>query len=129
MKFVSTEEAPAAIGPYSQAIVANGMIYTSGQIPMNEKGVVEATDIVNQTHQVMKNLFYVLEAAGAHFNDVIKTTIFLTDMDDFAKVNEVYSHYFGHHKPARSTVAVQTLPKNVLIEIECIALANTDYPI
>jgi 2-iminobutanoate/2-iminopropanoate deaminase len=129
MKFVSTKEAPAAIGPYSQAIVANGMIYTSGQIPMNEKGVVEATDIVNQTHQVMKNLFYVLEAAGAHFNDVIKTTIFLTDMDDFAKVNEVYSHYFGHHKPARSTVAVQTLPKNVLIEIECIALANTDYPI
>jgi len=129
MKFISTKEAPAAIGPYSQAVVANGMIYTSGQIPMNEKGVIEATDVVNQAHQVMKNLFYVLEAAGAHFNDVIKTTIFLTDMDDFEKVNEVYSHYFGHHKPARSTVAVQTLPKNVLIEIECIAVANTDYPI
>jgi len=129
MKFISTKEAPAAIGPYSQAVVANGMIYTSGQIPMNEKGVIEATDVVNQAHQVMKNLFYVLEAAGAHFNDVIKTTIFLTDMDDFEKVNEVYSHYFGHHKPARSTVAVQTLPKNVLIEIECVALANTDYPI
>jgi len=129
MKFISTKEAPAAIGPYSQAVVANGMIYTSGQIPMNEKGVIEATDVVNQAHQVMKNLFYVLEAAGAHFNDVIKTTIFLTDMDDFEKVNEVYSHYFGHHKPARSTVAVQTLPKNVFIEIECIALANTDYPI
>jgi 2-iminobutanoate/2-iminopropanoate deaminase len=129
MKFVSTNEAPAAIGPYSQAVVANGMIYTSGQIPMNEKGVIEATDVVNQAHQVMKNLFYVLEAAGAHFNDVVKTTIFLTDMDDFEKVNEVYSHYFGRHKPARSTVAVQTLPKNVLIEIECIALANTNYPI
>jgi len=129
MKFISTKEAPAAIGPYSQAVVANGFIYTSGQIPMNEKGVIEATDVVNQAHQVMKNLFYVLEASNAHFNDVIKTTIFLTDMDDFAKVNEVYSHYFGHHKPARSTIAVQTLPKNVLIEIECIAIANADYPI
>jgi len=129
MKFISTKEAPAAIGPYSQAIVANGMIYTSGQIPMNEKGVIEATDVVNQAHQVMKNLFYVLEAAGAHFNDVVKTTIFLTDMNDFDKVNEVYSHYFGHHKPARSTVAVKTLPKNVFIEIECMALANTDYSI
>jgi len=129
MKFISTKEAPAAIGPYSQAVVANGFIYTSGQIPMNEKGVIEATDVVNQAHQVLKNLFYVLEASNAHFNDVIKTTIFLTDMDDFAKVNEVYSHYFGHHKPARSTVAVQTLPKNVLIEIECIAIANADYPI
>jgi len=129
MKFISTKEAPAAIGPYSQAVVANGMIYTSGQIPMNEKGVVEATDVVNQAHQVMKNLFYVLEAANAHFNDVVKTTIFLTNMDDFDKVNEVYSHYFGHHKPARSTVAVKTLPKNVLIEIECMAIANADYPI
>jgi len=127
MKFISTKAAPAAIGPYSQAVVANGMIYTSGQIPMNEKGIIEATDVVNQAHQVLKNLFYVLEAAGAHFNDVVKTTIFLTDMDDFEKVNEVYSHYFGHHKPARSTIAVRTLPKNVLIEIECIALANTDY--
>ena len=127
MKFISTKEAPAAIGPYSQAIVANGMIYTSGQIPMNEKGVIEATDVVNQAHQVLKNLFYVLEAANAHFNDVVKTTIFLTDMDDFDKVNEVYSHYFGHHKPARSTIAVKTLPKNVLIEIECVAVANTDY--
>jgi len=129
MKFVSTKEAPAAIGPYSQAVVANGMIYTSGQIGMDETGKVVADDVVNQTHQVMKNLFYVLESAGAHFNDVIKTTIFLTDMDDFAKVNEVYSHYFAHHKPARSTVAVSTLPKNVKIEIECIALANTDFHI
>ena len=129
MKFISTTEAPPAIGPYSQAVVANGLIYTSGQIPMNEKGIVVATDVVNQAHQVMKNLFYVLEAAGAHFNDVIKTTIFLTDMNDFDKVNEVYSHYFAHHKPARSTIAVKTLPKNVLIEIECIALANTDYSI
>jgi len=129
MKFVSTTEAPAAIGPYSQAIVANGLIYTSGQIPMDEKGVIVANDVVNQAHQVLKNLFYVLEAAGAHFNDVIKTTIYLTNMDDFEEVNKVYSHYFGLHKPARSTVAVKTLPKNVLIEIDCIALANTDYHI
>ena len=127
MKFISTKEAPPAIGPYSQAVVANGVIYTSGQIPMNEKGELVATDVVNQAHQVLKNLFYVLESAGGHFNDVVKTTIYLTDMDDFEKVNEVYSHYFGLHKPARSTVAVKTLPKNVLIEIDCIALANADY--
>jgi 2-iminobutanoate/2-iminopropanoate deaminase len=127
MRFVETKEAPAAIGPYSQAIVANGIVYTSGQIPMDEKGVIVADDIINQTHQVMKNLFYVLEASGAHFNDVIKTTVFLADMDDFLKMNEVYSHYFGHHKPARSTVAVKTLPRGVLIEIECIALANADF--
>ena len=129
MKFISTDKAPAAIGPYSQAVVVNGMIYTSGQIGMDEKGIVVADDVVNQAHQVMKNLFYVLEAAGAHFNDVIKTTIFLADMDDFAKVNEVYAHYFGHHKPVRSTVAVKTLPKEVLIEIDCIALANTEFHI
>jgi len=127
MKFISTKKAPSAIGPYSQAVVAHGMIYTSGQIAMDETGTVIAEDITNQTHQVMKNLFYVLEEANAHFNDVIKTTIFLADMDDFAQVNEVYAHYFGHHKPARSTVAVKTLPKNALIEIECIALANTGY--
>ncbi|MCK5855100.1 MAG: RidA family protein [Sulfurovaceae bacterium] len=127
MKFISTKEAPPAIGPYSQAVVVNGMIYTSGQIPMNEKGEIVADDVVNQAHQVLKNLFYVLESAGGHLNDVVKTTIYLTDMDDFEKVNEVYSHYFGHHKPARSTIAVKTLPKNVRIEIECIALANTDY--
>jgi len=129
MRFVSTNNAPAAIGPYSQAVVVNGMIYTSGQIGMDEKGVIVADDVVNQTHQVMKNLFYVLEAAGVHFNDVIKTTIYLTNMDDFAKVNEVYAHYFGHHKPVRSTVAVKTLPRNVLVEIDCMALANTDFHI
>ena len=129
MKFISTKEAPSAIGPYSQAVVVNGMIYTSGQIPLNEKGEIVADDIVNQAHQVLKNLFYVLEAAGGHLNDVVKTTIYLTNMDDFEKVNEVYSHYFGHHKPARSTIAVKTLPKNVRIEIECIALANTDYSV
>ncbi|HHD81902.1 MAG TPA: RidA family protein [Campylobacterales bacterium] len=127
MKLISTDKAPAAIGPYSQAVVVNGMVYTSGQIGMDETGKVVADDVVNQAHQVMKNLFYVLEEAGAHFNDVIKTTIFLADMDDFEKVNEVYAHYFGHHKPVRSTVAVKTLPKKVLIEIDCIAVANTEY--
>jgi len=129
MRFISTEKAPAAIGPYSQAVVVNGILYTSGQIAMDEKGAIVADDVVNQTHQVMKNLFYVLEAAGVHFNDVIKTTIYLTDMDDFAKVNEVYAHYFGRHKPVRSTVAVKTLPKNVLVEIDCMALANTEFHI
>ncbi|MDQ1326254.1 MAG: 2-iminobutanoate/2-iminopropanoate deaminase [Campylobacterota bacterium] len=127
MKFIATKEAPEAIGPYSQAIEANGFIYTSGQIALTEKGVMAGDDVENQAHQVMKNLFYVLEAAGAHFNDVIKTTIFLVDMNDFDKVNKIYAHYFGLHKPARSTVAVKTLPKNALIEIECIALANADY--
>jgi len=128
MKFISTNQAPEAIGPYSQAVVANGMIYTSGQIAMDETGKIVAEDIVNQTHQVLKNLFYVLEASNAHFNDVVKTTVYLADMDDFLKMNEVYAHYFGTHKPVRSTIAVKTLPKNVLVEIDCMALANTSYP-
>ncbi len=127
MKYISTEEAPAAIGPYSQAIEANGFIYTSGQISLMPDGTMETRGVEHQTHQVMKNLFYVLEAAGAHFNDVIKTTIYLADMNDFDVVNKVYAHYFGTHKPARSTIAVKTLPKNALVEIECIALANANY--
>ncbi len=127
MKFISTKEAPQAIGPYSQAIEANGFIYTSGQIALKSDGSMETRDVEHQTHQVMKNLFYVLEASGAHFNDVIKTTIYLADMDDFNTVNNVYAHYFGSHKPARSTIAVKTLPKNALVEIECIALAGADY--
>jgi 2-iminobutanoate/2-iminopropanoate deaminase len=127
MKFIATKEAPQAIGPYSQAIEANGFIYTSGQIALMPDGSMETRDVEHQTHQVMKNLFYVLEAAGAHFNDVIKTTIYLSDMDDFNTVNNVYAHYFGTHKPARSTIAVKTLPKNALVEIECIALSGADY--
>jgi len=125
MKFISTKEAPQAIGPYSQAVEVNGMIYTSGQIALTAEGIMEAQDVENQTHQVMKNLFYVLEKAGAEFSDVIKTTIFLADMNDFEKVNAIYAHYFGEHKPVRSTVAVKTLPKNALVEIDCIALAGT----
>lgn len=127
MKFIATKEAPQAIGPYSQAVEVNGMIYTSGQIALSPEGIMSQEDVEGQTHQVMKNLFYVLEAGGAHFNDVIKTTIFLADMGDFDKVNKIYAHYFGDHKPVRSTVAVKTLPKNALVEIDCIALAGTDY--
>jgi len=129
MKFISTKEAPEAIGPYSQAVVVNGFVYTSGQIGLLPNGELVSDDVENQTHQVMKNLFYVLEAANAHFNDVVKTTIFLEDMRDFDKVNAIYAHYFGIHKPVRSTVAVRSLPKNVKIEIDCIALAkaNVDF--
>jgi len=127
MKFIASKEAPEAIGPYSQAIEANGLIYTSGQIALDTTGEIVAGDVANQTHQVMKNLFYVLEEAGAHFNDVIKTTIFLVDMKDFDEVNAIYAHYFGTHRPARSTVAVRSLPKDALVEIECIALAGADY--
>jgi 2-iminobutanoate/2-iminopropanoate deaminase len=127
MKEIATKEAPQAIGPYSQAIEANGFIFTSGQIALTPEGELVKGDVEIQAHQVMKNLYYVLEAAGAHFNDVVKTTIFLADMNDFEKVNEVYAHYFGLHKPARSTVAVKTLPKNVLVEIECIALGGANY--
>ena len=126
MKFISTKEAPQAIGPYSQAVVVNGFVYTSGQIGLLPNGELVADDVESQTHQVMKNLFYVLEAANAHFNDVIKTTIFLEDMRDFDKVNAIYAHYFGTHKPVRSTVAVRSLPKNVKIEIDCIALADAN---
>ena len=127
MKFISTKEAPQAIGPYSQAIEAKGFIYTSGQIALMPDGSMETRDVEHQTHQVMKKLYYVLEAANAHFNDVIKTTIYLADMNDFDTVNKVYAHYFGTHKPARSTIAVRTLPKNALVEIECIALAGANY--
>jgi len=124
MRTIATKEAPAAIGPYSQAIVANGLVYTSGQIALMPDGTMETRGIEYQTKQVLKNLYYVLQEAGAGFNDVIKTTIYLADMDDFAKVNEIYEHFFGDHKPARSTIAVKTLPKNALVEIECIAFAD-----
>ena len=127
MKLIQTNNAPQAIGPYSQAIEANGVIYTSGQIALKPDGTMETRNVEYQTHQVMKNLFYVLEEAGAHFNDVVKTTIYLADMNDFEVVNKVYAHYFGTHKPARSTIAVKTLPKNASVEIECIALAGANY--
>lgn len=121
MKKIYTQKAPEAIGPYSQAVVAGGMVYTSGQIAINPaSGQVEATDIVGQTEQIMKNLSEVLAAAGSSFDKAVKTTCFLADMGDFAAFNEIYGKYFAG-KPARSCVAVKTLPKNVLAEVEVIA--------
>ena len=124
MKKVHTDNAPAAIGPYSQAIIHGDMVFTSGQIPINPAtGNVEAEGIIAQTEQVMKNLGEVLSAAGASFESAIKTTCFLADMGDFAAFNEVYARYFTD-KPARSCVAVKSLPKGVLVEVEVIASLN-----
>ena len=118
---ISTDKAPSAIGPYSQAIVCGDMLYTSGQIPINpETGNIEATDITAQTEQVMKNLGAVLEAAGVGFENVVKTTCFLAEIADFAAFNAVYAKYFVS-KPARSCVAVKDLPKGALCEVELIA--------
>ena len=122
MKVVSTNKAPQAIGPYSQAMVANGMVFTSGQIALSPEGEIVCDDVVGQCEQVLKNLSEVLKEAGADLSSVVKTTIFLSDMDDFKAVNEVYAKYFSNHKPARSTVAVKTLPLNVKVEIDCIAM-------
>lgn len=127
MKFVQTKSAPSAIGPYSQAVVTNGMVYTSGQIALTPDGVMLENDIAIQTKQVLQNLTAVLQEAGSDLNQVVKTTIFLASMDDFAAVNEIYAEAFGEHKPARSTVAVKTLPKNALVEIDAIAIVNADY--
>lgn len=121
LKKVATEKAPAAIGPYSQAIICGEMVFTSGQIPINPaSGNVEAEGITAQAEQVMKNLGEVLAAAGSSFEKAVKTTCFLADMNDFAAFNEVYAKYFTT-KPARSCVGVKTLPKNVLVEVEVIA--------
>ena len=118
---VSTDNAPKAIGPYSQAIVCGNMVFTSGQIPINPaNGNIEAVTIEEQAEQVMKNLKAVLEAAGSGLDKAIKTTCFLADMGDFAAFNGVYAKYFTT-SPARSCVAVKTLPKNVLVEVEVIA--------
>lgn len=119
---VQTSNAPAAIGPYSQAMIANGMVFTSGQIALTPAGEMVDGDVSAQCVQVISNLKAVLEAAGSSFDKVIKTTIFLADMDDFVAVNAIYGEAFGDHKPARSTVAVKTLPKNALVEIDAIAL-------
>jgi len=124
MKFVQTNKAPAAIGPYSQAVIANGMVFTSGQIALTPEGVMLQDDVVVQTKQVLKNLKAVLEEAGSSVDNVVKTTIFIDSMDDFTTINEIYEDFFGTHKPARSTVAVKTLPKNALVEIDAVALLN-----
>ncbi len=121
MEKIYTDKAPAAIGPYSQAVKVGNMVFTSGQIAIDPaSGAVEATDIAGQTEQVCKNLCAVLEAAGTGIENAVKTTCFLADMGDFAAFNEVYGRYFTN-KPARSCVAVKTLPKNVLCEVEVIA--------
>jgi 2-iminobutanoate/2-iminopropanoate deaminase len=121
MQKIHTNNAPAAIGPYSQAIKVGNFIYTSGQIALLPNGEFLDADVKAQTKQVCQNLKAVLNEAGVDLSNVVKTTIFLANMDDFTSVNEVYGEYFAH-KPARSTVAVKTLPKNALVEIECIAV-------
>ncbi len=124
MNYIYTKNAPDAIGPYSQAIVTGNLVFTSGQIAINpQSGAVEATTIEEQTEQVCKNLSAVLEAAGSSLEKVVKTTCFLSSMDDFAVFNGIYAKYFTG-KPARSCVAAKTLPKNVLVEVEAIAEIN-----
>jgi 2-iminobutanoate/2-iminopropanoate deaminase len=120
MKVIHTDAAPKAIGPYCQGIVANGLLYSSGQIPLTPAGELVAGDIEAQTEQVFSNLKAVLEAAGASLRDVIKTTVFVQDLGDFARLNAVYERNFGAHKPARSTVQVARLPRDALVEIEVI---------
>ena len=121
-KIVSTDQAPAAIGPYSQAVIHGGLVYCSGQIALNPVTMeIVGEDAETQAKQVMNNLGEVLSAAGSDFSKVLKCSIFLDSMDDFGVVNEVYGAYFEVDPPARETVAVQTLPKHVLVEISCIA--------
>jgi 2-iminobutanoate/2-iminopropanoate deaminase len=123
MERIATQQAPGAIGPYSQAIVANGFIYTAGQIALDPAtGQVVDGGVTEQTARVMANLKAVLEAAGSSLAKVVKTTVFLIDMADFAEMNEVYAQALGDHKPARSTVAVSGLPRGVRVEIEVVAL-------
>jgi len=122
MKIVNTENAPRAIGPYSQAVCSSGFVFCSGQIPLGLDGNVVHGGIEEQTVQVMENLNAVLVAAGSGFGKIVKTTIFLDSIDDFSVVNDVYARYFpNENKPARATVEVGRLPKGVLVEIDCIA--------
>jgi len=119
---IETSEAPAAIGPYSQAIKASGFLFVSGQIPIDPKtGQIDAVDVVGQTTQVMNNISAILNAEGLSFSEVVKTTIFLTDLSEFARVNDIYGSYFKSDPPARSTVQVVALPKGAKVEIEVVA--------
>lgn len=124
MKVISTIDAPSAIGPYSQGIIANNMIFTSGQIPLKPNGEFLDSNIKEQTKLVLENLSNVLKAANSSLDNVVKTTVFLANMSDFADMNEVYESYFKNNKPARSTISVKELPKKALVEIECIALVG-----
>ena len=122
-EIISTDKAPCAIGPYSQAIKANGMVFCSGQIPIDPAtGEFVSSEIVEQTEQVFKNLIAVLGAAGTSLENVVKTTVFLADMADFAAMNDVYARYFSETKPARATVQAARLPRDARVEIECIAV-------
>ncbi|MBO5062113.1 MAG: RidA family protein [Prevotella sp.] len=122
MKALHTNNAPAAIGPYSQAIEVNGFVFASGQIPINPAtGEIVEGGIKEQTRQALTNASKIMEEAGLSLANVIKTTVFMADMNDFAAMNEVYATFFKEPFPARSAVAVKTLPKNVLVEVECIA--------
>lgn len=120
-EIMATAEAPAAIGPYAQAVRYGNLLFTSGQIPLTPEGELVPGGIEEQTHQVFRNLQAVLAAAGCRLSDVVKATVFLKDMNQFAAFNDVYASYFGSHKPARSTVEAARLPKDVLVEIELIA--------
>ncbi len=123
MEFVQTDKAPKAIGPYSQAVKANGFVFCSGQISINpETGEIVGNTVREQTEQVLKNLFEVLKAAESDYSKVVKTTVFLADMSTFGEMNDVYEKMFNGHKPARAAVAVKALPKNVLVEIEAVAI-------
>jgi 2-iminobutanoate/2-iminopropanoate deaminase len=122
-EIVATENAPSAIGPYSQAVKAGGMVFVSGQIPIDPAtGAFVSDDVAQQTEQVLKNLRAVLEAAGSGLNEVVKTTVFLADMNDFAAMNEIYARHFTQNFPARATVEAARLPKDARVEIEAIAL-------
>lgn len=122
IEVISTTHAPAAIGPYSQAVRTGNMIFTSGQIPLDANGQLVEGGIEEQTHQVFRNLQAVLAEAGAGFGNVVKATVFLSDLSQFAAVNAIYASYFGDHKPARSTVQVARLPRDVQVEIDLIAM-------
>jgi 2-iminobutanoate/2-iminopropanoate deaminase len=123
MENISTNMAPEAIGPYSQAVKAEGFIFCSGQIPLMIDGTLVESDIKKQTAQVLENLHAILVKAGSGLSKVVKTTVYLADMQDFADMNQVYARYFPENKPARATVQVSRLPKDVKIEIDCIALS------
>jgi 2-iminobutanoate/2-iminopropanoate deaminase len=124
-EIISTNNAPAAIGPYSQAIKVGNMVFVSGQIPIDPKtGEFVSNDVAEQTEQVLKNLSAVLEAAGSSLANVVKTTVFLADMNDFVVMNEIYAKHFADNKPARATVQAARLPKDARVEIDCIALVG-----
>ena len=125
MKIISTPNAPAAIGPYSQAVVSNGFAFLSGQIPLDPAtGQLVVGDIAAQTERVLENLKAVLEAGGSSLNKVVKTTVYLKDMGEFSRMNEIYARYFGEKPPARATVEAARLPRDVRVEIDCIAAVD-----